>query len=62
MAAAIEKLPINGCKKQMAILGDMGELGDVTAEEHQDLALAAGITKCVACGDEFGKPKLHSKI
>ena len=44
----------------MAILGDMRELGDVTAEEHQkivDLLLAAGITNVWLVGDEFGKTK-----
>ena len=35
MAAAIENFRLMAVKNKMAILGDMRELGDVTAEEHQ---------------------------
>ena len=58
MAAAIENFRLMAVKNKMAILGDMRELGDVTAEEHQkivDLLLAAGITNVWLVGDEFGK-------
>lgn len=34
MAAAIENFRLMAVKNKMAILGDMRELGDVTAEEH----------------------------
>ena len=60
MAAAIENFRLMAVKNKMAILGDMRELGDVTAEEHQkivDLLLAAGITNVWLVGDEFGKTK-----
>ena len=60
MAAAIENFQLMAVKNKMAILGDMRELGDVTAEEHQkivDLLVAAGITNVWLVGDEFGKTK-----
>ena len=43
---------------KMAILGDMRELGEATAEEHQkvvDLLAAAGITNVWLVGENFGK-------
>ena len=43
---------------KMAILGDMRELGDVSADEHQkvvDFLSQAGINNVWLVGDEFGK-------
>ena len=58
MAAAIENFRLMTVDNKMAILGDMRELGEATAEEHQkvaDLLVAAGITNVWLVGEDFGK-------
>ena len=58
MAAAIENFRLMAVDNKMAILGDMRELGEATAEEHQkvvDLLVAAGITNVWLVGENFGK-------
>ena len=58
MAAAIENFRLMAVDNKMAILGDMRELGEATAEEHQkvvDLLVAAGITNVWLVGEDFGK-------
>ncbi|WP_061868656.1 UDP-N-acetylmuramoyl-tripeptide--D-alanyl-D-alanine ligase [Prevotella intermedia] len=58
MAAAIENFRLMSVDNKMAILGDMRELGEATAEEHQkvvDLLVAAGITNVWLVGEDFGK-------
>lgn len=58
MAAAIENFRLMSVDNKMAIIGDMRELGEVTAEEHQkvvDLLSSAGITNVWLVGEEFGK-------
>ena len=58
MKAAIENFRLMDIKNKMAILGDMRELGDVTAEEHQrvvDELIASGLENVWLVGEEFGK-------
>lgn len=58
MAAAIDNFRHLKSERKMAILGDMRELGAVSAEEHQrvtDLLQAAGITEVWLVGEEFAK-------
>jgi UDP-N-acetylmuramoyl-tripeptide--D-alanyl-D-alanine ligase len=67
MQAAIENfriMEVNGVStedrqnRKMAILGDMRELGDVAAEEHQktvDQLVQAGFEQVWLVGEEFGK-------
>lgn len=60
MAAAIDNFKMMEVSPKMAILGDMGELGDVSGEEH-----AAIVSKLETCGfdevwlvgSEFGKTR-----
>ena len=59
MQAAVENFRLmEVAGRKMAILGDMRELGDVSAEEHQkvaDLLQQAGFEQVWLVGDEFGK-------
>lgn len=57
MAAAIENFRDMQVERKMAILGDMKELGDVSAEEHRravELLVASGIGDVWLVGPEFG--------
>ena len=56
MAAAIENFRLMDVPNKMAILGQMGELGEVSHEEHQkvvDQLQAAGLENVWLVGDEF---------
>ena len=56
MAAAIENFRLMDVPNKMAILGQMGELGEVSHEEHQkvvDQLRAAGLENVWLVGDEF---------
>lgn len=58
MAAAIENFRLMDVENKMAILGDMRELGDVSAEEHQkvvDLLHHSGLQNVWLVGEEFYK-------
>ncbi len=58
MAAALHNFAIMEVKPKMAILGDMRELGEVSAEEHQkvvDFLQEHGIDNVWLVGSEFGK-------
>ena len=59
MQAAIENFRLmEVAGRKMAILGDMRELGDVSAEEHQkaiELLQQAGFEQVWLVGEEFGK-------
>lgn len=59
MAAALRSFAaLESPKKKMAILGDMRELGNASAEEHQkavDLMQELGIENVWLVGEEFGK-------
>ena len=58
MAAAIENFQLMEVENKMAILGDMRELGDASAEEHQkvvELLKATAIRNVWLVGEEFGK-------
>ena len=58
MAAAIANFRDMKADRKMAIIGDMGELGDVSAEEHQkvtELLADACFDEVWLVGDEFGK-------
>ena len=58
MAAAIENFQLMEVENKMAILGDMRELGDASAEEHQkvvELLKATDIRNVWLVGEEFGK-------
>lgn len=58
MAAALANFRDMKAGKKMAILGDMGELGAVSAEEHQrvaDFLKTAGFDEVWLVGTEFGK-------
>ena len=58
MAAALANFRDMKAGKKMAILGDMNELGAVSAEEHQrtaDFLKGAGFDKVWLVGPEFGK-------
>ena len=57
MQAAIENFKLMEVSPKMVILGDMRELGDASAEEHQriaDLLKTAGFNEIWLVGDEFG--------
>ena len=61
MAAAIDNFKRMEVSPKMAILGKMGELGDVSAEEHQkvvDMLATAAFDEVWLVGDEF--QKVHS--
>lgn len=58
MAAAIDNFRLMEVKPKMAVLGKMGELGDVAEEEHRrvvDMLREAGFDKVWLVGDEFEK-------
>lgn len=60
MMAALKNFRDMEVSPKMAILGDMRELGDVSAEEHQkivDFMKESGITNVWLVGEEFGKTK-----
>ena len=63
MAAAISSFThISVAQPKMAILGDMRELGDVSAEEHQkivDSLASAGLDEVWLVGDEFMKTRCN---
>lgn len=63
MAAAISNFThISVAQPKMAILGDMRELGDVSAEEHQkivDSLASAGLDDVWLVGDEFMKTRCN---
>ena len=63
MAAAISNFThISVTQPKMAILGDMRELGDVSAEEHQkivDSLASAGLDEVWLVGDEFMKTRCN---
>ena len=58
MQAAIDNFRLMDVPRKMAILGDMRELGDVSAEEHQrvaDMLQEAGFDEVWLVGEEFEK-------
>ena len=58
MAAAIDNFQLMEVDNKMAILGDMRELGDASAVEHQkvvDLLKATDIRNVWLVGEEFSK-------
>ena len=58
MMAALKNFRDMEVSRKMAILGDMRELGDVSADEHQkitDFLKETGITNVWLVGEEFGK-------
>ncbi len=58
MQAAIDNFRLMDVPSKMVILGDMRELGQVSAEEHQkvvDSLAAAGFEEVWLVGEEFGK-------
>lgn len=58
MTAAIRNFEMMSVKPKMAILGDMKELGEASAEEHRkiaDLLSKAGFENVWLVGEEFGK-------
>ena len=58
MKAAIDNFRLMDASPKMAIIGKMGELGDVSAEEHQrtaDMLAEAGFDEVWLVGDEFEK-------
>jgi UDP-N-acetylmuramoyl-tripeptide--D-alanyl-D-alanine ligase len=60
MAAALENFRVMRVDRKMAILGDMRELGEASAEEHQkvaDLLKTLPIDKIWLVGDEFGRTR-----
>lgn len=62
MKAAIENFRLMEVKNKMAILGDMHELGDATAEEHQrivDQIDASKIENVWLVGENFAKTNCH---
>ena len=58
MAAAVENFKLMNVEHKMAILGDMRELGEVSALEHQKLVdklVEDGFKEVWLVGEEFGK-------
>ena len=58
MAAAIDNFRLMAVSPKMAIIGQMGELGDVSQEEHQrvaDMLRDAGFDEVWLVGEEFGR-------
>ena len=62
MAAAIENFRVMDVPNKMAILGQMGELGAVSHEEHEKVVAqpqAAGLDKVWLVGDEYADIPCH---
>ena len=62
MRAALENFKLMDVPNKMVILGDMGELGDVSAEEHQRIVSyleTSGIGEVWLIGKEFGRFASH---
>jgi UDP-N-acetylmuramoyl-tripeptide--D-alanyl-D-alanine ligase len=62
MKAALENFALIQADHKMAILGDMRELGEASAEEHQkvvDYLQTTGIEEVWLVGEEFGKTQCH---
>lgn len=58
MAAAIANFSVMAVERKMAILGDMGELGPTSLEEHQkvvDMLKGTDIDNVWLVGEQFGK-------
>ena len=58
MLAALENFKLMEADHKMVILGDMRELGEVSAEEHQhivDVLKTMDLEEVWLVGDEFGK-------
>lgn len=65
MEAAIKNLEAFNAKNKWAVLGDMFELGEHSAEEHQkiaDLAINASFEKVILIGEAFAKTKAESAL
>ena len=65
MKAAIDNFRLMEVSPKMAILGMMGELGDVSQEEHQkiiDMLASAGFDKVWLVGEEFEKVTSHLSV
>jgi UDP-N-acetylmuramoyl-tripeptide--D-alanyl-D-alanine ligase len=63
MAAAIDNFKRMEVSPKMAILGKMGELGDVSAEEHQkvvDMLAEADFDEVWLVGDEYNNCQLST--
>lgn len=55
VAAALEVLAKTACDKRVAVLGDMGELGDLTEKAHYNIGMLAamlGIDMVIAIGEK----------
>jgi UDP-N-acetylmuramoyl-tripeptide--D-alanyl-D-alanine ligase len=60
MQAALENFKLMDAQHKMVIIGDMRELGDVSAEEHQrivDYLSTIDLETVWLVGEEFGKTK-----
>jgi len=60
MVAALENFRVMNVDRKMAILGDMRELGEASAEEHQkvaDLLKTLPVDKIWLVGEEFGRTR-----
>jgi UDP-N-acetylmuramoyl-tripeptide--D-alanyl-D-alanine ligase len=65
MQHALENFSLSKAKNRIVILGDMFELGDNTALEHQsiaDLAATLGFEKIVLIGKNFANTKTDTAI
>ena len=65
MKAAIDNFKLMEVPHKMAIIGKMGELGDVSEEEHQkvvDMLAAADFEEVWLVGDEFLNSTLNFKL
>ena len=64
MQAAIDNFKLMDVPAKMAILGDMRELGDASAEEHQKVVeqlKQAGFQQVWLVGEEFAKTECNFK-
>lgn len=65
MEAAIKNLEAFNAENKWAVLGDMFELGEHSAEEHQkiaDLAINASFEKVILIGEAFAKTNAESAL
>lgn len=65
MEAAIKNLEAFNAENKWAVLGDMFELGEHSAEEHQkiaDIAIKASFEKVILIGEAFAKTKAPSAL